>query len=132
MKSNTDATFKNGEATSALVIRDERGKLLFLKSKPFCCSSALQAELQTLHWALNLVKDNPISDMERWSDFLLLVNEVDSSFDPSIWSLRHSILECRSILVGKSWNLVWAQRTANMLADFSAKLLASNCVGTFV
>ncbi|KAF3446701.1 hypothetical protein FNV43_RR11881 [Rhamnella rubrinervis] len=120
-RANTDAAFKDGRAALVLVLRDEKGKVLYLASKLDSANSAKEAELKALVWGFEKAK------MESWelvvwsSDALNVVKEVESCDEPVCWESRYSVLFCRGLLKEESWKLMRNARSANIVADLSAK-----------
>ncbi|KAF3448840.1 hypothetical protein FNV43_RR09554 [Rhamnella rubrinervis] len=56
-KANTDAAFKNGTAALAMVIRDEKGRVLQMFSLLTNANSPLEAEFKALEWAMKLTSE---------------------------------------------------------------------------
>lgn len=55
-KANIDATFKGGTAAITFVIRNERGRIIWLASKLITCDSAFIAEIIALDWAIEEIE----------------------------------------------------------------------------
>lgn len=81
-KLNTVATYTNGRAALAFVIRDNFELLVKALSKTMSASSAYEVEVKAFEWGLL------VSDSEEWqkfifsSDALQVVKDVNSVKDP--------------------------------------------------
>ncbi|KAF3438471.1 hypothetical protein FNV43_RR21233 [Rhamnella rubrinervis] len=82
LKANIDAAFKEGAAALALVVRDEQGQVVFLASKLDRATSAMEAELKALVWALQLARVEPWQQVIWSSDVKNIVSEVMLSSEP--------------------------------------------------
>ncbi|KAF3456757.1 hypothetical protein FNV43_RR01411 [Rhamnella rubrinervis] len=92
-KVNTDA-----EAALAVVMRDEKGRVLYLASYLTNAGSSLEAELKALEWALELAVEKEWNKVIWSSDAQAAVNEVKSVSDPCSWDTRYLVLNCRDLL----------------------------------
>ncbi|KAF3440064.1 hypothetical protein FNV43_RR18342 [Rhamnella rubrinervis] len=69
--------FKEGEAASAMVLRDSNRKVLFLASKLVKASSSpLEAELKALTWAMETAENLEWNWIVWSSDAQVLVREI--------------------------------------------------------
>lgn len=119
---NCDAEFLDGKAALAFVVRDEACLLVVDRTKLLRLSSALEAEMKAIEWAIRSVCDNPGRNFCFSSDALVAVNEINSLKDPTGWYTREAVLFVRSILAEKEWKLCWNARTSNKFADYVAKM----------
>lgn len=119
MKVNCDAAFLECRAALAFVVRDDTGLLVVARSKLLRLSSASEAETKC---------DIPRKNYCFSSDALVVVNDINSSKDPTVWSTREVILKARHTFVEKEWKLSWNGKISNRFTDFVEKLaLKGNC-----
>lgn len=57
-KMNCDAAFKDGKAALAIVVWDEDGLFVVARTKLLSLSSALEAEIKAIEWAIQCVLTN--------------------------------------------------------------------------
>lgn len=63
-KINTNATYKNGKVSIAIVVQDDSGGMILIMTKIIECKNAMCAELAALNWATR------ISDSRGWSNII--------------------------------------------------------------
>lgn len=120
-KINCDATFKDGKAALAVVICDDDGLHIVVRTKLLCLSSAYEAKVKALEWA------TCIAGKMQWRNFSFssnakgVVNEINSSKIPLSWFTRKAVMLICKTLFDKGWNLCWNERSTNFFADFVAK-----------
>lgn len=115
-----------GHVAFAMVVRDDDEMLVMACSKLAPVSSAYEAEMKSLEWAINAVAKKPWKNLSFSLDALEVVNWVKSSREPLGWFSRDSIMSTRAIILSKRWELCWEARESNRFADFIAKqVLAS-------
>ena len=121
LKINVDAAFKKEDAAAAMVVRDNRGKLLFLDTKLFKCYSAMDAEIQAIEWASSKAEHSGWKNIQ-WSIDAKEVTKIilDSSF-PANWSSWYEIQNLRIRFGRGDWKLEWNRREQNIVADSTAK-----------
>lgn len=118
----------DSHAAFAMVVWDDDGVMVMACSKLALVSSAYEAEMKYLDWAVNAAAKKPWRNLIFSSDALEVVNEVKSSREPLGWFSRDSIMCIRDIIFSKGWELCWETRNSNRFADFIAKqTLANNC-----
>lgn len=127
-KVNCDTAWVNGKATMAMVVWDEDGLLVMACSKVSSASSAYEAEMKTVEWAVTSAARKPWNKLMFSSSALTVVNEMKSSNDPNGWYMKESVFSIRAMLNSKGWELYWNARSSNFFADCLVKsTLAISC-----
>ncbi|KAF3449307.1 hypothetical protein FNV43_RR10035 [Rhamnella rubrinervis] len=117
-----DAAFVDGQAAAAMVVRDDRGHLLYLASKLFTCVSAFVAEAEALLWASEYAKRGNWSRVEWETDSKEVEKAGRSEKEPTCWYAFHSICNICRYFVDPGWSLNWKSRRSNAVADAVAKM----------
>lgn len=105
LKGNTNASFLNGNAVVALVIKDSSGKVLRLSSQLCSCADAHEAEVIIIDWASKMLEEENWLDLMWSSDDVNLVSEIKIKDEPVAWKSRGFILQTRRRFTRFNWAL---------------------------
>ncbi|KAF3453436.1 hypothetical protein FNV43_RR03876 [Rhamnella rubrinervis] len=95
LKGNFDIAFKDDKIAMAMVIRDDRRRIIHIATKTGEATNPLEAEMKAFVWALEIALTKPWLRI-HWSSYpKLLVAEINSSYDPYDWNSRYLTLFCR-------------------------------------
>lgn len=115
------ASFVRRKAAFAFIVRNEKGRLVFLASKLGISGSVIAAELQALAWAMEVAEARGWSNLQGYSDSFYATKEVNSNSDPCGWDIRYAVLFCREKPAKHNWSLSWISRVHNRGPDKVAK-----------
>lgn len=103
---NCDASFVGGKVALAFVVHDDAGLLVVAITKQVRLSSAYEAKMKSIEWAMSFASSKPWNNLSFSLDSLAVVKEIKSSQDPSGWFTKDFILCIRSLLSSKCWNFL--------------------------
>ncbi|KAF3445337.1 hypothetical protein FNV43_RR10513 [Rhamnella rubrinervis] len=78
-----DAAFVNTTAAAAMIVRDDKGRVLYLASKLFSCNSPFDAEMEALSWAVAHADNCGWRKVECETDAKEIVQVINSKEDSS-------------------------------------------------
>ncbi|XP_031122605.1 uncharacterized protein LOC116025505 [Ipomoea triloba] len=117
LKLNTDATFSSFGAVGGACIRDSAGHLVTALSFPLDASSAQEAEVLALHFALTWCASAAKFPTFVEVDSSNLVSYVQSDLLNIPWKIKNAISQIRNLLLSWSASLSHIYREANKVAD---------------
>ncbi|KAF3443706.1 hypothetical protein FNV43_RR13396 [Rhamnella rubrinervis] len=92
---NTDATVGSDKITLSMIVRDVRGKLVFLASSLYDVLPPYLAEMKALEWATGLATQKNWTKVFWFSDSQYLVQEINSNRVSSSWFVFNEILNIK-------------------------------------
>lgn len=126
LKINSDAACINGGSSFAFVVIDNKEDVIEMASKPSGHTSAFEAELAALAWAVEYAVEKNQSNV-FWSLVAVeVVKEILSKDDPKGWSSRYTLLQVRSLFARFDWHISWNARSSSTLVGALAKLSPKN------
>lgn len=125
-KINTDVACKNGLATISMVVRDDLGGLMFIKTKLVQCKNAWCAEIAALNWAAGIAEEKGWYKAQWSSDAKGVTELINSKEEPEARDSYYDILQIRERFARSFWSLEWSPRSANKAADSIASFSFDN------
>ncbi|KAK4476788.1 hypothetical protein RD792_015948 [Penstemon davidsonii] len=117
IKVNSDASFKNGLAAFAVIIRNSNGSILFAAASKQPCLSPLAAECLSLHLACSILMKWKIDEACIENDCLQAIFEISNDWQAADWSARDFIEEIRKFWsCWPKWRFKFAPRNSNFAA----------------
>lgn len=95
IKFNIHASFANGKAALAFVVRDENDVILHFESKIIICESPFKAETFALEWPFEVLEKFNWDKMFWSFDITYVVNEVLNSPNSGGWNTCYSLILIR-------------------------------------
>lgn len=109
-----------------MVVRDDSGALVFIKTKLIGCKNVKCAELAALQWASSIAEQKGWIKLQWSSDAKGVVDTINSSEELDAWDTCSDILQTRESCPRFNWDLFWNHRSANQAADSIAAFSLNN------
>ncbi|KAL3652944.1 hypothetical protein CASFOL_002625 [Castilleja foliolosa] len=125
-KCNVDAVFKDGIATSGIVIKNHNGSIMLAASSQHSCLDAISAESLAILEACKVLKAHNLDKVIIESDSLNVISSIIGLDLECNWSARPVLDQIKKVWTGwPHWSFVFVHRSANG----ASHTLANWCFG---